>query len=113
MRRVASAVVILAALALGAAGLAATTNSAAPKQAGQGEATKLTVWVGWSARELGVFKSVVAEYDKKHPEVARDDIGACLSRSLGAYQLAGTPYAARPVELGGRVSRSRARRWSR
>jgi multiple sugar transport system substrate-binding protein len=69
MRRVASAIVILAALALGAAGLAATKNSAAPKQAGQGQATKLTVWVGWSARELGVFKSVVAEYDKKHPEV--------------------------------------------
>ena len=69
MRRVATAVVILAALALGAAGLAATTNSAAPAKARQGQATQLTVWVGWSARELGVFKSIVAEYDKKHPEV--------------------------------------------
>ena len=59
MRRVATAVVILAALALGAAGLAATTNNAAPKNAGHANATKLTVWVGWSARELGVFKSVV------------------------------------------------------
>ena len=29
-----------------------------------GPPTKLTIWVGWSARELRVFKKVVAEYDK-------------------------------------------------
>jgi multiple sugar transport system substrate-binding protein len=75
MRRVATAVVILAALALGAAGLAATTNSAAPAKAEQAKATKLTVWVGWSARELGVFKSVVAEYDRKHTDVEIDVVG--------------------------------------
>jgi multiple sugar transport system substrate-binding protein len=75
MRRVATAVVILAALALGAAGLAATTNSAAPAKAKQGQATKLTIWVGWSARELGVFKSVVSEYDQKHPDVQIKVVG--------------------------------------
>src|SRR4051794_2506250 len=75
MRRVATAVVILAALALGAAGLAATTNSAAPSKTSRGQVTKLTVWVGWSARELGVFKSVVAEYDRKHPEVEIKVVG--------------------------------------
>jgi multiple sugar transport system substrate-binding protein len=75
MRRVATAVVILAALALGAAGLAATTNSAAPANAKQAKATTLTVWVGWSARELGVFKSVVAEYDKKHADVEIKVVG--------------------------------------
>jgi len=75
MRRVATAVVILAALALGAAGLAATTNSAAPSKTSRSQVTKLTVWVGWSARELGVFKSVVAEYDRKHPEVEIKVVG--------------------------------------
>src|SRR3954452_5591901 len=75
MRRVATAGVILAALALGAAGLAATTNSAAPSKTSRGQVTKLTVWVGWSARELGVFKSVVAEYDRKHPEVEIKVVG--------------------------------------
>jgi multiple sugar transport system substrate-binding protein len=72
---VATAVVILAALALGAAGLAATTSTKAPEKAGQAKVTNLTVWVGWSARELGVFKSVVAEYDQKHPEVSIKVVG--------------------------------------
>jgi multiple sugar transport system substrate-binding protein len=75
MRRVATAVVILAALALGAAGLAATTSTKAPEKAGQAKVTNLTVWVGWSARELGVFKSIVAEYDQKHPEVSIKVVG--------------------------------------
>ncbi len=75
MRRVATIVVSIAALALGAAGLAATTNSGAPEQATKVQAKNLTVWVGWSARELGVFKSVVAEYDKKHPEVTIKVLG--------------------------------------
>ncbi len=68
MRRVATAIVLLAALALGAAAVAATTRGG-PAAAGGAEATKITIWVGWSARELSVFKSVVAEYDRKHPEV--------------------------------------------
>ena len=29
----------------------------------------LTIWVGWSARELGIFKDVVAGYEKTHPNV--------------------------------------------
>ncbi len=75
MRRVATTVVILAALALGAAGLAATTTSAAPAKTTKAQAKTLTVWVGWSARELSVFKSVVAEYDQKHPEVTVKVVG--------------------------------------
>ena len=46
---------------------AATTRSSAP--------TKLTIWVGWSARELSVFKQVVAEYDKTHPNVQVNVVG--------------------------------------
>lgn len=30
----------------------------------------LTIWVGWSARELGLFKGVVAGYEKLHPNVS-------------------------------------------
>jgi multiple sugar transport system substrate-binding protein len=30
---------------------------------------KLTIWVGWSARELGIFKDVVAGYTKLHANV--------------------------------------------
>ena len=37
--------------------------------------TKLKVWVGWSSRELSVFKKIVAEYDKKHPEVSISVVG--------------------------------------
>ena len=75
MRRVATIVVSIAALALGAAGLAATTNAGAPAQSTKVQAKNLTIWVGWSARELGVFKSVVAEYDQKHPEVTVKVLG--------------------------------------
>jgi multiple sugar transport system substrate-binding protein len=38
-----------------------TTAAAAP--------AKLTIWVGWSARELGVFKDVIAGYEQSHPNV--------------------------------------------
>ena len=40
-----------------------------PDQAGKPAATNLTIWVGWSARELREFKKVVAEYDAKHADV--------------------------------------------
>src|SRR5262245_19023420 len=39
-------------------------------------ATTLTVWVGWSARELSEFKKVVAEYDRKHADVDVKVVGA-------------------------------------
>jgi multiple sugar transport system substrate-binding protein len=66
MRRV--AIGLLAALALGAAVVGAMRTSA---QAGTeaAKAENITIWVGWSARELKAFKSIVAEYDRKHSDV--------------------------------------------
>ena len=43
--------------------------------AAAGPAQKLTLWVGWSDRELDVFKKVVSEYDAAHPEVTIDLVG--------------------------------------
>jgi multiple sugar transport system substrate-binding protein len=66
MKRVA-VIAVLAAGALAVAGIAAGAHRASP--------TKLTVWVGWSARELGVFKKVADEYDKAHPNVELKIVG--------------------------------------
>ena len=62
MRRKAAIVVALVGLVLAAA-IGAAGTSAAPERA---TATNLTIWVGWSARELNEFKKVVAEYDAKN-----------------------------------------------
>ena len=71
MRRTAAIVVALAVLAAMAA-LGAVSSSAAP---GKAHATTLTVWVGWSARELSEFKKVTAEYDAKNPNVSVKVVG--------------------------------------
>ena len=73
MKRVATAVV-LATLVATATGFALTAKGSASSS--KTSATKLTVWVGWSARELKEFKGVVAEYDKKHPEVDIKVVGS-------------------------------------
>jgi len=70
MRRVATGLLVM--LALGAAVVGATAQNAAEART---SATKLKVWVGWSSRELGVFKKIVAEYDRKHPEVQISVVG--------------------------------------
>jgi multiple sugar transport system substrate-binding protein len=72
MRRVltASALIVVALVAAVAAG----ARSFAP--GAKSGPTKLTVWVGWSARELKEFKSVVAEYQKAHPDVQIDVVGS-------------------------------------
>jgi multiple sugar transport system substrate-binding protein len=79
MKRVATAVVLLVVLAL-AAGVAGSSPSSAnvgPAAATAGQATtKLTVWVGWSARELNEFKKVVAEYDRARASVEVKVVGA-------------------------------------
>ena len=64
MRRV--AIGLLALLALCAAAVGANARSSAQAA---GKAENLTIWVGWSARELKAFKSIVAEYDRKHSDV--------------------------------------------
>jgi len=72
MRRV--AVGLLATLALSAAVVGAMRTSASAGT-NAAKAENITIWVGWSARELSVFKSLVAEYDKKHPEVTVKVVG--------------------------------------
>ena len=74
MRRVATAVVLLARARARWRQASPSSSSSgetgdAPARATKGSATKLTVWVGWSARELAEFKKVVAEYDRKNPNV--------------------------------------------
>ena len=84
MRRVRAVVALLALLALGVATVAATTATAKPSSP-----TKLTVWVGWSARELSVFKKVVAEYDRNHPNVDVGVVGSINDNKIVAAIRAG------------------------
>ena len=84
MKRVAVGAALLM-LVLGAAGVAfgaSSTHRSSP--------TKLTVWVGWSARELGVFNKVVAEYDKAHPNVTVKVVGSINDDKIVAAIRAGT-----------------------
>jgi multiple sugar transport system substrate-binding protein len=79
MRRVATTVVLLAALGLALAGVASSSKpagSTSPANAAKSSATTLTVWVGWSARELSEFKKVVAEYDRKNADVDVKVVGS-------------------------------------
>jgi multiple sugar transport system substrate-binding protein len=78
-------VAALLALTLTAAGAAAGS----PQQH-RASPTKLTVWVGWSARELGVFKKVAAEYDKAHPDVTLSVVGSINDNKIVAAIRAGT-----------------------
>ena len=73
MRRV--GIVLLVALVLGAALIAATARSSATAGTSGAKADNITIWVGWSAAELKAFKSVVAEYDKKHSDVTVKVVG--------------------------------------
>jgi multiple sugar transport system substrate-binding protein len=74
MRRTGVTLVLLATGALSAAGVAAA-GAGAHGTARAASPVKLTIWVGWSQRELSVFKKVVAEYDAKHPEVTVSIVG--------------------------------------
>jgi len=51
--------------------------------------TKLTIWVGWSARELSVFTKVVNEYDKAHPDVTVKVVGGINDNKIVAAIRAG------------------------
>jgi multiple sugar transport system substrate-binding protein len=79
MKRVATTVIVLAALVLGTAAVASVSRGSAPSTTAAqaaGAQTELTVWVGWSARELDEFKKVVAEYDRKNAEVEVKVVGS-------------------------------------
>ena len=82
MRRVGTAIVVLTALALVVAG--AATSSRATPATRSASPTKISIWVGWSARELAVFKSVVDEWDKKNPNVTVDLVGSTNDDKLVA-----------------------------
>jgi multiple sugar transport system substrate-binding protein len=60
---------LLVALVLGAAAFAATARTQARAGSSAAKAETITIWVGWSARELKEFKKIVAEYDKKQADV--------------------------------------------
>jgi multiple sugar transport system substrate-binding protein len=75
MRRVTTAVVVLAAFALLAAAAASSSGRADDARPAAASATQLTIWLGHTSRELGVFKGVIAEYDRKHPEVTVKVVG--------------------------------------
>jgi multiple sugar transport system substrate-binding protein len=59
---------LLVALVLGAAAIAASARSSNAGTS-SAKAETITIWVGWSARELKEFKKIVAEYDRKHTDV--------------------------------------------
>jgi multiple sugar transport system substrate-binding protein len=82
MKRVAVAAALLT-LGIAAAGVAVATAGRAASP------TKLTVWVGWSARELGVFKKVAAEYDKAHPNITLSVVGNINDQKIVAAIRAG------------------------
>src|SRR3954469_6700481 len=84
MKRVAAAVAVLAAVAV-----SASLASASPTHTGKASATTLTVWVGWSARELSEFKKVVQEYDAKDPNVNVKVVGGINDDKIIASLRAG------------------------
>jgi multiple sugar transport system substrate-binding protein len=92
MKRVATMIVLIAALGLVLAGVASTSSkpdgTAQPARA-KGSATNLTVWVGWSARELNEFKKVAAEYDQKNPQVTVKVVGGINDDKIIASLRAG------------------------
>jgi multiple sugar transport system substrate-binding protein len=66
---------VLVAIAVGAAVVGAMAKTSARAGTSSAKATTITIWVGWSARELSEFKKVVAEYDKKHADVSVKVVG--------------------------------------
>ena len=63
-----SCLLLVLGLAAGCGGSSSGTTSDTGSSPSAGPA-HLTIWVGWSARELGIFKDVVAGYTAAHPNV--------------------------------------------
>jgi multiple sugar transport system substrate-binding protein len=85
MRRTVAAALAIAAAALGTVAIASGSIGAH----GHAHATKLTIWVGWSARELKEFKSVVSEYDAKNKNVEVKVVGGINDDKIIAAMRAG------------------------
>jgi multiple sugar transport system substrate-binding protein len=76
MKRVATGIALLALIAAGIVAVSVGTASSGPASASKRQATKVTIWVGWSAgQELKEFKKVIAEYDQKRPQVEVSVVG--------------------------------------
>lgn len=90
MRRMRRAAVLAAVLAVAATAAALSASSSPAATAVRKAPTQLTVWVGWSARELGVFNKVAAEYDKAHPDVTVKVVGSINDQKIVAAIRAGT-----------------------
>src|SRR5438128_1416059 len=120
MKRVAAAVAVLAAVAVGA-----SLASASPAHTGKASATTLTVWVGWSARELSEFKKVVQEYDakkltKRNPDgslkvVGFDPFMGFYQNTAGSYQplFNGKYFNGEKSSLGSDPSWAKFLRWQK
>jgi multiple sugar transport system substrate-binding protein len=92
MKRVATAIAVLAVLALAAAiaGLTRSSATAGPTAPARSAATKLTFWVGFSAgHELKELKKVVAEYDQKNKDVDINVVGGINDDKIVAAIRAG------------------------
>jgi multiple sugar transport system substrate-binding protein len=86
--------IVLATLAVGATAMGAaaqTSSRAGPQAAAAPKAAKITIWVGWSARELKEFKGVVSEYDAKHPEVQVKVVGSINDTKITNAIRSGNP----------------------
>ncbi len=86
MKRAAVAFALVAALGLS---LVAAGFAGHGKSATSAKPVTLTVWVGWSARELGVFKKVIGEYDAMHADVAIKLVGGINDNKIVAAIRAG------------------------
>jgi multiple sugar transport system substrate-binding protein len=86
MRRVVTRLA-LSAVVVGVAVAGVATSAGAAKP------VKLTIWVGFSAstHEFGVFKNVVAEYDRKTPGVQVKVVGDINDNKIVAAIRAGSP----------------------
>src|SRR4051795_563622 len=91
----ATAALALTALAIVACGGGGGRQSGGKSQSAQssgsdsGKPVALKLWVGWSARELKVFKGVVADYSKQHPNVTVDVTGGINDNKIVAAIRAG------------------------
>src|SRR3954453_6516384 len=70
--------VLAGAVALGASGCMGGDDSSDTKAAAKydGKPVTITLWTGFSGRELGVIKGVVADFHKQNPKITVDVLGA-------------------------------------
>src|SRR5436305_7288949 len=74
MKRAAACLLLLGALAAAGATVASTSYASRPDAAQKTETLK--VWLPFEARELGILKRAIGEWDRAHPKVKVDVTGA-------------------------------------